>query len=203
MKKIKTIIFASLVFVSILTGCNAVKSGSGEFTTSPKTAAPQNESISVFAGNMDGNDVYVDVKVNSFKIMKDKVEGLDDEAFQRTLDIYDAADSKELLAKYDFAAVELLLTSKADAEVCLGSFKLEGNADGNSFSAECFYNDSPPENGTAKQAMFTELLADTEKTVTIGFFLEKDKSSYKEFELRTTFIDTGDNKDYIEIPNQS
>lgn len=194
------VLAASLIF---LNGCETLNSEENSSTTNNSF----NETIengsdgktSIIASIMENGDYqYVDIKVDSVSVMKEKIEGLNTEPFKFIPDKYEVSDDGEILCDYSFVAVNLSLNSDTDTEVCLSGFRLETDAN----SVECYYNSNPIEVGNAKTSGYTNVIANIENKVTIGFFVDDEFLKSSSFTLIPLAVDTGDEPIKINIKNQ-
>ncbi|MCD7752735.1 MAG: hypothetical protein LUI10_13540 [Lachnospiraceae bacterium] len=135
-----------------------------------------------------GEYQYVEVQVNSVAVMQDKIEGLNEEAFQYIPDKFGVSEDGTITSEYSFVAVGISLHSDVDMEVGLAGFKLEAGYD----SKECFYNSSPAESNNAKRSGYTKVSAGVENQVTIGFFADDNMLKNDEFTLLPIAVYTGD-----------
>lgn len=157
------------------------------------------DKVSIIADIMENGDYqYVDIKVDSFSVMKEKIEGLNTEPFKFIPDKYEVSDEGEILCDYSFVAVNLSLNSDTDTKVCLSGFRLETEAN----SVECYYNSKPIEVGNAKTSGYTNVIANIENNVTIGFFVDDEFLKSSSFTLIPMAVDTGDEPFKINIKNQ-
>jgi hypothetical protein len=140
---------------------------------------PENPSvIKSYVDTIDGEDIYVDVTVDSFQIMDGQITGVDLDALKNVPEQFVSVDGT-LADGRTFAAVTLTLKSDRDFEkIYINSMRLISES--KDLNAESFYNDgyegnNPHDGGTVS------LIANEEKTVTIGFFLKSETADANDF----------------------
>jgi len=199
-QKFLIMLVASLIFLG---GCEVLSSNKNSSTLNNSADSTvendSNDRTSIIAGIMENGDFqYVDIKVDSVSVMKEKIEGLNTEPFKFIPDKYAVSDNGEILCDYSFVAVNVSLYSNTDMDICLSGFRLETDAN----SAECYYNSNPIENANAKTSGYTKVIANTENNVTLGFFVDDEFLKSSSFILIPLAIDTGDEPVKININNK-